>query len=238
MFAKQRDEHATGSATSLHFFPNQEVGINSDTNTVSKATRHCLEVVVDNWTSKHDEKSWRKIRQEIHKTFLSASCLNKSFLEERKNKHLKTSSKYHGLNLKLARRHFKKLVKTEYVWIEVEAAVLRLLPLLDKNPVGVESLRIYLLLNELLHVIQKYRKQQRSRLPERVATAVTSLSRESLKVLGEWWASLSSSTMERFVSVWRQALCLILSDEDAPRRDGVRNLLQVLQYMYNVSIII
>ncbi|XP_054892414.1 probable E3 ubiquitin-protein ligase HERC3 isoform X2 [Poeciliopsis prolifica] len=213
----------------------EEVGINSDTNTVSKATRHCLEVVVDNWTFKHDEKSWRKIRQEIHKTFLSASCLNKSFLEERKNKHLKTSSKYHGLNLKLARRHFKKLVKTEYVWIEVEAAVLRLLPLLDKNPVGVESLRIYLLLNELLHVIQKYRKQQRSRLPERVATAVTSLSRESLKVLGEWWASLSSSTMERFVSVWRQALCLILSDEDAPRRDGVRNLLQVLQYMYNVN---
>lgn len=59
-----------------------------------------------------------------------------------------------------------------------------------------------------------------------------------LSSLGEWWSSLSSSTMKRFVSVWRQALCLILSDEHAPRSDGVRNLLQVLQYMYNVSIII
>ncbi|XP_032434396.1 probable E3 ubiquitin-protein ligase HERC3 [Xiphophorus hellerii] len=214
----------------------EEVSLNSDTNTVSKATQHSLEVVVDKWTSKCDEKSWRKIRQEIHRTFLSASCLNKSFLEERKDKHLKTSSKYHGLNLKLARRHFKKLVKTDqFVWREVEAAILQLLPLLDKNPVGVESLRIFLLLNELLHVIQKYRKQQRSKLAEMVATAVASLSRESLKVLGEWWSSLSSSTMKRFVSVWRQALCLILSDEHAPRSDGVRNLLQVLQYMYNVN---
>ncbi|XP_043982008.1 probable E3 ubiquitin-protein ligase HERC4 isoform X1 [Gambusia affinis] len=213
----------------------EEVSINSDNSAVSKATQPGLEVMVDKWTSKCDEKSWKKIRQEIHRTFLSASCLNKSFLEERKDKHLKTSSKYHGLNLKLARRHFKQLVKTEDVWREVEAAVLHLLPLLDKTPVGVESLRIFLLLNELLHVIQKYRKQQHSKLAEVVATAVTSLSRESLKVLGEWWSSLSSSTMKRFVSVWRQALCLILSDEDAPRSDGVRNLLQVLQYMYNVN---
>uniref|UniRef100_M4ALN1 Probable E3 ubiquitin-protein ligase HERC3 n=1 Tax=Xiphophorus maculatus TaxID=8083 RepID=M4ALN1_XIPMA len=214
----------------------EDVSLNSDTNTVSKVTQHSLEVVVDKWTSKCDEKSWRKIRQEIHRTFLSASCLNKSFLEERQDKHLKTSSKYHGLNLKLARRHFKKLVKTDqFVWREVEAAILQLLPLLDKNPVGVESLRIFLLLNELLHVIQKYRKQQRSKLAEMVATAVASLSRESLMVLGEWWSSLSSSTMKRFVSVWRQALCLILSDEHAPRSDGVRNLLQVLQYMYNVN---
>ncbi|XP_007558653.1 probable E3 ubiquitin-protein ligase HERC4 isoform X2 [Poecilia formosa] len=214
----------------------EDVSINSDTSTVSKATQHGLEDLVDNWTSKCDEKSWKKIKQEIHRTFSSASCLNKSFLEEGKNKHFQTSSKYHGLNLKLARRHFKKLVKTEDVWIEVEASVLRLLPLFDKNPVGVESLRIFLLLNELLHVVQKHRKQQqRSKLAEMVATAVTSLSRESLKVLGEWWSSLSSSTMERFVSVWRKALCAILSNVDAPRSDGVRNLLQVLQYMYNVN---
>ncbi|KAM4734007.1 putative E3 ubiquitin-protein ligase HERC3 [Anableps anableps] len=213
----------------------EDVNSNLNTNTVSKATQQGLEVVVDNWTSKCDKKPWKKIKQEIHRTFSSASCLNKSFLEQSKNKHFQTSSKYHGLNLKLARRHFKKLVKTEHVWVEVEAGVLHLLPLLDKNPVGVESLRIFLLLNELLHVIQKYRKQQSSKLAEMVAAAVTSLSRRSLEVLGEWWSSLSPSTMERFVSVWRQALCVILSSEDAPRSDGVRNLLQVLQYMYNVN---
>ncbi|XP_036008072.1 probable E3 ubiquitin-protein ligase HERC4 [Fundulus heteroclitus] len=207
---------------------------NLDANRVIEATQHDLGVMVDNWTSKCDEKSWKKIKQEIRRTFSSASCLNKSFLVQR-DKHFQTSPKYHGLNLKLARRYFKKLVKTEDVWEEVEAAVLHLLPLLHKNPVGVECLRIFLLLNELLHVIQKYRKQNDSQLAEMVAAAVTGLSRKSLEVLGEWWSSLSPSSMERYVSVWKQALSEILSEENAPRSSGVRNLLQVLQYMYNVN---
>ncbi|MEQ2239028.1 hypothetical protein ILYODFUR_000317 [Ilyodon furcidens] len=212
----------------------EDVNRNLDANRFSNATQHGLEVMVDNWTSKCDDKLWKKIRQEIRRTFSSAACLNKSFLEQR-NKHFQTSSKCHGLNLKLARQHFKKLVKTEFVWDQVEAAVLHLLPLLDKNPVGVESLRIFLLLNELLHIIQKYRKQQSSKLAEMVAAAVTSLSRKSLEVLGEWWSSLSPSSMGRFVSVWKQALSVILSKENVPRSYGVRNLLQVLQYMYNVN---
>lgn len=42
--------------------------------------------------------------------------------------------------------------------------------------------------------------------------------------------------MVKHVKVWKQALSAVLSLEPVPRSSGVRNLLLVLQYMYNVSI--
>lgn len=58
----------------------------------------------------------------------------------------------------------------------------------------------------------------------------------SMSSSGDWWSSLSPSTMKKHVKVWKQALSEILSFQPVPRNSGVRNLLQVLQYMYNVSI--
>ncbi|XP_047453396.1 probable E3 ubiquitin-protein ligase HERC3 [Mugil cephalus] len=206
----------------------------SNTDSVSSVTQTCLDGMIDKWTSECESKSWKKIKLEIHQMFTSASCLNKSFLKKRE-KHFQTSPKFHGLNLLLARAAFKELVKKEKLWTEVEAAILQLLPSLDKNPVGVEGLRIYLLLNELLHVIQKHTQQQSTKLAEAVAAAVTGLSGKNLQVIGNWWSSLSPSTMTKYVKVWKQALTVILSYEPVPRSSGVRNLLLVLQYMYNVN---
>ena len=68
---------------------------------------------------------------------------------------------------------------------QVEDAVLHLLPSLEKKPVGVEGLRIFLLLSELLHVIQRYKpRQTNTKLAEAVAAAVQNLSAESLQVIG------------------------------------------------------
>ncbi|XP_026032646.1 probable E3 ubiquitin-protein ligase HERC4 [Astatotilapia calliptera] len=199
------------------------------------ASQHCLDNMVDKWISECDLKSWKKIKQEIYGAFSSASCLNKSFLQQSGDKHYQTSLKYHGLNLKHARLAFKNLLTKDNVWAEIEAAVLRLLPSLDQKPVGVEGLRIYLLLNELLHAVLKHTRQQSIKLAEAVAGAVTRLSNESLKIIGDWWSSLSPSTMVRYVKVWKQALSEILSFKPVPRNSGVRNLLLVLQYMYNAN---
>ncbi|KAA8590562.1 hypothetical protein FQN60_014496, partial [Etheostoma spectabile] len=79
---------------------------------------------------------------------------------------------------------FKKLVKKDNVFAELEAAVLHLLPCLEKKLVGVEGLRIYLLLNELLHVIQRHKWQKIStKLSKAVAAAVLNLSADSLLVI-------------------------------------------------------
>ncbi|XP_075962649.1 putative E3 ubiquitin-protein ligase HERC4 isoform X1 [Anarhichas minor] len=192
--------------------------------------------VIDKWVSQCNSKSWKKIKWEIHMTFSSASCLNTSFLEQSKDKHFQTSPKYSGLNMSAARLAFEKLVKKDKVFTEVEAAVLLLLPSLEKKPLGVEGLRIYLLLNELLHVIQSHEQRRTSTtLAKAVAAAVLNLSADSLQVIGDWWSSLPPSTMVEHVNVWKQALSVTLPSEPVPRNSGVRNLLLVLQYMYNVN---
>lgn len=67
---------------------------------------------------------------------------------------------------------------------QVEGAVMHLLPSLDKKLMGVEGLRIYLLLHELLHAIQKHKQQQSTKLAEAIAAAVLRLSTDSLQILG------------------------------------------------------
>ncbi|XP_075962646.1 putative E3 ubiquitin-protein ligase HERC4 isoform X1 [Anarhichas minor] len=214
----------------------QDVGEEANAGGVNNKTQHRLDDMIDKWTSECDSKQWKKIKQEIHMTFSSASCLNTSFLEQSKDKHFQTSPRYSGLNLSVARLAFDKLVKKDNVFAEVEAAVLLLLPSLEKKPLGVEGLRIYLLLNELLHVIQSHEQRRTSTtLAEAVAAAVLNLSADSLQVIGDWWSSLPPSTMVEHVNVWKQALSVILSLKPVPLNSGVRNLLLVLQYMYNVN---
>ncbi|XP_044049752.1 probable E3 ubiquitin-protein ligase HERC4 [Siniperca chuatsi] len=233
---KIRNIFAGGNCSFATCTSNEEVHEESNIASVSNVTQHCLDDMIDKWTSECDSKSWKKIKQEIHRMFSSASCLNQSFLEQRKEKHFQTSPKYSGLNLSLARLAFKKLLKKDDVLAEVQATVLHLLPSLDKKPVGVEGLRIFLLLNELLHVIQRHKRQQTStKLAEAVAAAVLSLSADSLQVIGDWWSSLSPSTMVKHVKVWKQALSVMLSFEPVLRNSGVRNLLLVLRYMYNAN---
>ncbi|KAL7391384.1 hypothetical protein ABVT39_008597 [Epinephelus coioides] len=137
----------------------------SNTDSVNNVTQHCLDNMIDKWISECDLKSWKKIKH--------------------KDKHFQTSPKYSGLNLKLAQLAFEKLVKKDTVFAEVEAAVLHLLPSLDKKPVSVEGLRILLLLNELLHVTQRHKRHQtNTKLAEAVAAAVLNMSADSLQVIG------------------------------------------------------
>ncbi|KAE8295841.1 putative E3 ubiquitin-protein ligase HERC4 [Larimichthys crocea] len=220
--------------------------------------RHHTVVLTDKRSTRlgvGSEASWDVERRVIHlcrylfnyhKTLLIIFKFGTSLLEETarlqparltsQEKHFQTSPKYSGLNLSRARQAFKKLVKKDKVLAEVEAAVLHLLRSTDKKPLGVEGLRMYLLLIELLHSIQRHKRQQTStKLAQAVAAAVLSLSPDSLQVIGDWWSSLSPSTMKKHVKVWKQALSEILSFQPVPRNSGVRNLLQVLQYMYNAN---
>ncbi|XP_019960901.2 probable E3 ubiquitin-protein ligase HERC3 [Paralichthys olivaceus] len=232
---KIRNIFAGGNCSFATCSSNEEVHEEPNTDGASDTKRCCLEDMIDKWTTKCDSKSWKKIKQEINRTFSNACCMNQSFLEKRKEKHFHTSSKYPGLNLSLARLAFKKLVENDDVFAEVEAAVLKLLLPSCTDPAGVEGLRIFLLLNELLHVMQKLKRPQSTKLAEAVAAAAVGLSDENLQVLGNWWTSLSASTMSKYVKVWKKALSVFLSSNPVPRHTGVRNLLQVLQYMYNAN---
>lgn len=68
---------------------------------------------------------------------------------------------------------------------QIEVAVLKLLPSLDESPAGVEGLRIFVLLTELLHVIQRnVTPAQSIELAEKLAAAMHRLSAKNIQVLG------------------------------------------------------
>ncbi|XP_075998043.1 putative E3 ubiquitin-protein ligase HERC3 [Genypterus blacodes] len=202
---------------------------------MNNVTQNCLEVLIDQWVSGCDAKSLKKIKREIHRIFSSATCLNQSFLERSHDKHFQTSPKYSGLDLLLARPAFKKLVNRAEVLKEVVDAVMLLLPSLDKKLMSVEGLRIYLILMELLLVIQRLEQHHNSKFAEAVAAAVLRLSADSLQILGDWWSSLSSSTRMEYVEVWKEALALLLIRVPNLQNTSVKNLLKVLQCFYNAN---
>ncbi|KAK5867921.1 hypothetical protein PBY51_012376 [Eleginops maclovinus] len=230
-----RNIFAGGNCSFATYTSTEDVQQEANTVRVNTVT-HCLDHMIDKWTAECDSKSWKQIKQEICRMFSSVSCVNASFLEKSKDEHFQTSPKYCGLNLPIAQLAFQKLVKKDKVFAEVENALLHLPSSLDKKPVGVEGLRIFLILNELLHVIQNHQSPLKSiKLAKAVSAAVLNLSAGSLQVIGDWWTSLPPSTMITHVEVWKQALSVILSDKPDLRNSEVRNLLLVLQHMYNVN---
>ncbi|XP_037623787.1 probable E3 ubiquitin-protein ligase HERC3 [Sebastes umbrosus] len=230
-----RNIYAGGNCSFATCTSVQEVHEESNTESVSNVTQDSIVDMIDKLVSKCASKPLKKIKQEIHRTFSSASRMNQIFLDQSKDKHFQTSPKYSGLNLSVAQLAFEKLAEKNDVLAEVEATVLHMLPSLDERPVGVEGLRIFLLLNELLHVIQRRQLQPSTKLAEAVAAAVQRLSAESLQVIADWWSSLPSSIMVKHVKAWKRALSVILSSEPDPHNSGVRNLLLVLQHMYNAN---
>ncbi|KAJ0041685.1 hypothetical protein NL108_008462, partial [Boleophthalmus pectinirostris] len=159
------------------------------------------------------------------------SCFINVFEYNRKDKHLQTSANYCGLDLSAAERSFANLLNKENVLEQVEAVVLDSLSSLNRTPVGIEGLRVYLLFTELLVVVLKHNKD--SELAEELADAIHSLPPESRKVLRDWHASLSYSTRKRHVEVWRDALSQLLLCFNGFNYH--KNLVLILEEMYNIN---
>ncbi|XP_061578743.1 probable E3 ubiquitin-protein ligase HERC4 [Cololabis saira] len=206
----------------------------SSSTTNTDATLHCIENKVDRWVSECDSKLGKMTKQEIHLTFSSASFMNQSFLDHRKDGHFQTSPLSSGLDLSLAPSVFRKLVEKDDILTEVETVVVKLLHSLGVKPVGVEGLRLFLILSELLRAIQERGVNQSLRLAVEVAAVMRKLSAESLQILECWWSSLSSSTLRRHVKAWKTALSAILPHVPSPRTT-IKNVLLVLQVLHKAN---
>ncbi|CAB1327289.1 unnamed protein product [Coregonus sp. 'balchen'] len=127
--------------------------------------------------------------REITKTFSSASRLNGSFLDKSRDKHYQTSLKHSGLDLSLARLVFQKLAEKDKVLAEVKEVVQHiLLPSLSKDPIGVEGLRVYLIIPELLRVLLK--QQRGIDITEAFAAAILRLNPDKLQILDTFFKTL------------------------------------------------
>ncbi|XP_041950062.1 probable E3 ubiquitin-protein ligase HERC3 isoform X5 [Alosa sapidissima] len=193
---------------------------------------------IDKWISGCNS-SWKRIQSEITAIFSSASSINGSFLETGCDEHYKTSTGYSGLDLSLARIAFEKLSTTKKerrVMMKVSQVVEQhLLPSLSPSPAGVEGLRVYLILPELLRVLLK--QHRGTDLAVLLAEAILRLHPDSLKALGMLWSSLSGSFIGAFVTTFRSVCETLLVG--IPKRlfgpEALQKVVEVLQRVYEAT---
>ncbi|KAJ8383053.1 hypothetical protein SKAU_G00038310 [Synaphobranchus kaupii] len=164
--------------------------------------------------------------REIMQTFSSASTLNGSFLNQSDDNHYQTTMENSGLDLSLARLAFEKLAKNEKVLKQVGSVVQeKLIPSLCPKPAGVEGMRVYLILPELLRVLPMDRE-----LCVKFSEAVCKLHPLNLKILESFFKSL--------VKVIKSASKWFLSQMRTEQKDfriSVEKTVAVLQKLYEVN---
>ncbi|XP_039544583.1 E3 ISG15--protein ligase HERC5.4 isoform X2 [Pimephales promelas] len=212
--------------------------------------------MIDRWVSGSD--TWPTIKKEINTVFSSAACLNGSFLKTSCDEHYQTSEEHCGLDFDLVKTSFAKLFENKGLISEVVKVVQQtLLPSLNPNPTGVEALRLYLLLPELIRGLQK----QRTELTGALASKILQLNLDARTVLGKtggpfrplcflgllclpkylydifsvmYWSKLPNGWLKDLVKLFRKESAELIgqiscgeTEHDFTRR--LQNSLQVLQ---------
>ncbi|XP_031427168.2 probable E3 ubiquitin-protein ligase HERC3 [Clupea harengus] len=185
----------------------------------------------------NNPKYWTRTKRNITKIFSSVSCINGSFLEKSSDKHYSTSQHQCGLDLSVTRQFFEKLSRKEKVLKEVESVVQQhLLPSLNHCPAGVEALRVYLILPELLRVLLK--QQLGTNLAVSLAEAILKLCPDLLKVLEGYWARMGYSFFRTVVKNFHSVstkLFELIRDERRDYSQQLKKTVEVLQKLYAVN---
>ncbi|GCB76084.1 hypothetical protein scyTo_0017420, partial [Scyliorhinus torazame] len=139
--------------------------------------------LLDKWSAADNEELGSNITEEIDLLFSSAASLNGSFLESSySNDHFNTGRAASGLDMSAVNVWFEKLGRNHRLLQEVTNAVENnLIPSLTASPVGVEALRVYLVLPELIHILIEQSKIVK--LTCLLSSAIASLEGSQLEVL-------------------------------------------------------
>ncbi|XP_043091027.1 probable E3 ubiquitin-protein ligase HERC4 isoform X2 [Puntigrus tetrazona] len=191
--------------------------------------------MIDRWLSGAD--SWSIIKQEINTVFSSAACLNGSFLKTSCDDHYQTSEEHCGLDFDLVETSFAKLSENKSLISEIVKVVQQTLlsSLNPENKTGVESLRVYLLLPELIRRVKK----QKTDLSEALASKILQLGPDAHKVLEKYWSKLPDDWLKGLVKLCRKPSAELIVQISCCEigHDLTRNLkkfLNVLQMIYQV----
>uniref|UniRef100_A0A8C1K1H1 HECT domain-containing protein n=1 Tax=Cyprinus carpio TaxID=7962 RepID=A0A8C1K1H1_CYPCA len=179
--------------------------------------------MIDRWVSERD--SWAAIKKEIKQVFSSAACLNGSFLK----------ASHDEQDFELAEKAFSKLLGNEKVISKVVQVVQQMLRSLNPKPFGEESLRLYILLPELIRRLQK---QQRTELTEALASKILELNPDARKVLEKHWSKLPDDCLKSLVKLFHKPSAEMIGQisrgEMNQDTQHLENFLQILRMIYQV----
>ncbi|CAM4475118.1 unnamed protein product [Leuciscus chuanchicus] len=207
--------------------------------------------MIDRWVSGSD--SWKVIKKDINKVFSSAASLNGSFLKTSCDEHYQMSEEHCGLDFDLVKASFAKLSNNERLISEVVRVVQQtLLPDLNPNPAGVEALRLYLLLPELIRGLQeqqrteltkamasKIQEQQITELTKAMASKILDLNPAARKVLEISWSKLPDDMLKNLVDLFQKESAMLIGRISVVKlnSDIKKHLLKyvrILQMVYQV----
>ncbi|XP_036430882.1 probable E3 ubiquitin-protein ligase HERC4 isoform X2 [Colossoma macropomum] len=168
---------------------------------------------------------------------LDDGIIDRWILDCEKAKAWNKVKRHSGLDLSLARLAFEKLAQKQKILLEVESVVKQnLLWSLGSTAAGVEALRVYLILPELLRVLIK---QQRGRqLAVELASAILHLDQESLSVLRSLWTTLPYYYYRTLVKVFHSVSAHFITQMTTRicnRWDEASFPLKVLHELYDIN---
>ncbi|MGH0152370.1 UNVERIFIED_CONTAM: hypothetical protein FKN15_058286 [Acipenser sinensis] len=166
--------------------------------------------IIQRWLNHAQGRLPADIANEIDVVFSSASCLNGSFLSDSHPHHHKTSSKFSGVDMNLARLLFHRLIQHDYPNISQQVAASiekNLLSQLPNSPPDIEALRLYLTLPEC-PLFSDPNNFTTLAIP--FALAIVSLKETPLKVLENWWSKLEPQIFQRIVQLYKEVVVNLL----------------------------
>ncbi|XP_051897060.1 probable E3 ubiquitin-protein ligase HERC3 [Pristis pectinata] len=189
------------------------------------------------WRTMENGDLQKNIKEQITCIFSSAECLNGSFLETSGDDHFKTSRATSGIDLSAANIWFEKLGKDPILLQEVTNTVEEnLIPSLSKSPAGVEALRIYLILPELIEVQREGKNSVK--LAGLLSTAIVALEETQLQILESWWSNLNEFFFNKLVNLYRSASHCLLQETSTMQTtfpEELHGCLSILQRLYKIN---
>ncbi|KAK1791939.1 hypothetical protein P4O66_013913 [Electrophorus voltai] len=153
--------------------------------------------------------------------------------------HYETSTNVSGLDLESVRTAFEQIAERANVLLEVQKVVEKaLLPSLGSATAGVEALRIYLILPELLRVLNQ--GQSGIQLTVEVASAILKLSPHLLMVLENYWSELPDCFLKTLVELFRNVSANLISQMTNHRQGkffdkSLKKTVKVLQIVHKAA---
>uniref|UniRef100_A0A3B1JZV9 Si:ch73-190m4.1 n=1 Tax=Astyanax mexicanus TaxID=7994 RepID=A0A3B1JZV9_ASTMX len=150
--------------------------------------------------------------------------------------HYQTSTNFSGLDLESVRAAFERLAEKDKVLSEIVEN--KLLPSLGDAAFDVEALRVYLILPELLRVLNKPLREMK--LTAELASAILRLDSSMLQVLENYCSELTDDFIKTLVELFRNPIAKIISQKTFnPQADitdeHLKKYVQVLQLVYKVN---
>ncbi|XP_067840547.1 probable E3 ubiquitin-protein ligase HERC4 [Heptranchias perlo] len=195
------------------------------------------ESLLSKWSATVEGRLWENTKEEINHIFSSAASLNGSFLETSKGHYFQTSKEISGLDMSAVTVWFEKLGRNPTLLQEVTKAVENnLISSLPKSPAGVEALRVYLILPELIAVLTE--RNNIVKLTGLLSTAIVSLEESKLEILESWWNNLNEFFFKKLVIMYKSASHQLLRETSREQKEfpgELHNCLNILQRLYKVN---